>query len=140
MKRLVLLILPLALLLAAAAPSMALAEGSTAEAGQKWVDNADGGCKDGKCGKARERHQDGAAFRVYSMLTGKTVDELKKTCETQKLTIWQLAEREGRLNALKDRLVSAHSAGLDEMVKGGVLTEEQRGRIISHLKEELDKK
>lgn len=190
MKRLKLLVLPLALLLVIVFPGAALAAGNTTEVEQKWIDfqkavtdqmvkdgkmtrqdadvrvkefqtrfaespgdsiyeffagkhaprsGPEGGCKDGKCRGGRER-LDGAALRVYSMLSGKNVEELKKACAESGVTIWELAKKEGRLELLKSKLTAAHTAGLDAMVKSGVLSDQKRISILERLKVELDKK
>lgn len=151
MKRIRLIILPAALALMLAIPQTAAAAGNTANGRLKWVDcrkaaidqtaaenPPQGGCKDGKC-KGMHR-EDEAAFRIYSVLTGKTADELKKACAKDNLTIWQLAKKEGKLDALKTRMLNVKAASLDELVKGGVMTDEERNRILTHIKDELDKK
>lgn len=102
----------------------------------KGVPGGKGGCKDGKC----VRGADGAAFHVYSVMTGKSVDELKDACKKSNQTIWQLAKKEGKLDVLKSRILSVHAASLDELVKGGVMSDEQRTKILSRMKSELDKK
>jgi hypothetical protein len=96
------------------------------------------GCGDGKCKPAPRGEE--AAFRVYSLLTGKSVESLKKACADGKLTIWELAKKEGKSDALKEKLLAARAASLDALVKAGVMTQEERDRILSHIKEELDKK
>lgn len=93
------------------------------------------GCKDGK-----HRGLDEGAFRVYSAMTGKTLDDLKKTCSDGNQTIWQLAQKDGKLDALKSKILTAHGASLNELVKGGMMTEEQRTKILSRMKSELDQK
>jgi len=98
-------------------------------------------CKDCKEKKSHGRGiDDGADFRVYSMMTARSVEELKRACESGKLTIWELAKRDGKLDALKAKLLEGHAAGLDALVKGGVMTAEQRSKILEHLKDELGKR
>jgi polyhydroxyalkanoate synthesis regulator phasin len=96
-----------------------------------------GGCKDGRC---RAGGLDNGAFHVYSVMTGKAVDDLKSACTSGNLTIWQLAKKEGKLDALKARILAAQTASLNELVKGGVMTDEQRTKILERMKSELDKK
>lgn len=190
MKRLRLLVLPIALMLAMALPGTALAAGNTTEVEQKWIDfqkavtdqmvkdgtltrqdadarvkefqakfaespgdsiyeffadkhaprrGPEGGCKDGKCRGGKER-LDGAAYRVYSMLTGRNVDELKKATVESGQTIWELARNEGKLELLKSKLTTAHTSGLDAMVKSGVLSDQKRINILERLKNTLDSK
>lgn len=100
---------------------------------------ADGGNRDWKDRKKSARVED-AGFRVYSMMTGKTAEDLKKACASGNMTIWQLAKKEGRLEDLKARILEAEAAGLDAFVKGGVMTQEQRSRMLEHVKSELDSK
>jgi hypothetical protein len=101
-------------------------------------DPGKGGCKDGKC--ARNSPVDDAGFRVYSMMTGKTVDALQAQCTDAGATIWGLAKQEGKLDALKKKIYDAQAAGLDALVKGGVMADEQRQNILKHLQGELDGK
>jgi hypothetical protein len=73
-------------------------------------------------------------------MTGKTVESLQKACSDGKMTIWQLAKKDGKLDALKSRIISARTASLDELVKGGLMSDDERNKILSHIKDELDKK
>jgi polyhydroxyalkanoate synthesis regulator phasin len=98
-----------------------------------------GNCKDGKCNKGRT-DRDGAAMRVYSMLTGKSVDDVQKACASGNLTVWQLAKNEGKLDALKSKLLSTQTASLDVLVKGGIMTDQQRTSIVDKIKDELSRK
>jgi hypothetical protein len=97
-----------------------------------------GDCGDGKCKKTHRGEE--AAFRVYSLLTGKPVETLKKACADGKLTIWELAKKDGKLDALKEKLIAARAASLDALVKAGVMTQEERDRILVHIREELNEK
>lgn len=94
-------------------------------------------------GQEGNRHDrvgnDEAAFRVYSLMTGKSVEDLKKTCGGS-TTIWELAKKEGKLAGLKTRIYNTQAAGLDALVKGGIMTDQQRTKILVHVKGELDKK
>lgn len=94
--------------------------------------------------KAKRPHgkgyDDGAAFRVYSMISGRTVEELKNACDTGGLTIWELARRDGKLDALKTRLLEGNAAALDALVKSGIITPEQKAKILGHIGEELNKR
>lgn len=148
MKRIGLFILPAALAVAMLIPQTALAAPRTAGANQSEMQftaaqtqaltpPADG-CKDGK--RKGAHRGDEAAFRVYSAITGKSVDDLKKACESGNTTIWQLARKEGKLDALKTKLLNIRAASLDALVKGGVMTDEERDKILAHIKDELDKK
>jgi polyhydroxyalkanoate synthesis regulator phasin len=187
MKRIQLVVLPLALALMLMLPATAFAAGNTTDVEQKWVDfqkavtdqmvkdgkmtrqqadaqvkefqtkfaestgdsiyqffaekhqGGNGPCKDGKCGKGHPNRED-AALRVYSMLTGKSVDDLQKACSSANMTIWQLAQKEGKLDDLKSKLINTQSASMDVLVKGGMMTAEQKNKIIDKIREELNKK
>lgn len=106
------------------------------------VDPPNAGCKDGKCKQKEHRvrgaNAENSAFRIYSMMTGRSVDDIQKACADMGVSIWKLAGQEGRLQALKDKLIAGHALGLDSMVKSGVLSEQQRDEFINRLKQKLD--
>jgi polyhydroxyalkanoate synthesis regulator phasin len=101
-------------------------------------DKRPGDCKDGTC-KSGHRG-DGAAYRAYSAMTGKTVESLQSACSDGKTTIWDLAKKEGKLDELKSKILSARTASLDALVQGGLMTQDERNKILARIKEELDKK
>jgi hypothetical protein len=145
MKRIKLLVLPMLLAAMLVAPQAALASGNTPAPEptgfQKMPPDREpppGGCGDGKCRTSNRGEE--AAYRVYSLITGKSVESLKKACADGKLTIWELAKKEGKLDALKEKLLNARAASLDALVKAGMMTQEERDRILSHIREELDGK
>jgi hypothetical protein len=149
MKRTRLLITAAVLAAMALAPQAAFAAGQpggarqvdsqlTAAAQALTPDPPREGCKDGDCKGLHGR--DNVAFRIYAAMTGKPVEDLRKACEDGKTTIWQIAKKDGKLEALKAKLLEVRAASLDALVKGGAMTQEERDRILAHIRDELDKK
>lgn len=101
--------------------------------GKKTDDCKDGTCKQGHRG-------DGAAYRAYAAMTGRTVESLQSACADGKTTIWELAKKDGKLDELKSKILSARTASLDALVQGGLMTQDERNKILARIKEELDKK
>ncbi len=119
------------------AAGVTLADSACYEAGAPPCDNCERDKQKRPHGKGFD---DGAALRVYSMITGKTVEELKNACDTGKLTIWELARRDGRLDTLKTKLLEGNTAALDALVKSGIITSEHKTKILEHIRDELGKR
>lgn len=133
MKRFTRLILALLL---TAMPLTALAAGGSCPAMSPCMDPGED--HPGKHGPGCRG--DHAALNAYAALTGKPVESLRKTCEEGKMTVWELAKKEGKLDALKNKILTARTASLDALVQGGLMTQEERDKILSHMTDELNKK
>lgn len=63
---------------------------------------------------------------VYGEMTGRTEEQVLSGAAEAGMDTWGLAEKEGRLDELRERVLSAVTASLDKMVEEGTITEGQK--------------
>ena len=86
----------------------------------------------------REKGKEGAIMRLYAQITGNSAQNIASSCEKDKISIWELARREGRADELKKRLLTLASANLDKKVSEGVLTKQQRDEALKKISNALN--
>lgn len=75
---------------------------------------------------------------LYAKMTNRTSEDVMKACKDGKMTVWQLAQNEGKLDMLKDAVMKAKTDRLDQMVKDGKITAEKRDEMLKRMKEWLE--
>lgn len=93
-------------------------------------------CKE-HCG---HRGKEGMVIKVYAEMTNRSAEDVKKACDASKLTIWQLAKREGKLDELKTTIIEKKTARLDMLVKEGKISQQKRDEKLKRLQDMLDQK
>ncbi len=84
----------------------------------------------------REHGKRGA--ETYAKLTNRSIEDVLKLCKSGNITVWQLAQKEGKLDVLKDAVMKDKTAKLDKLVKEGRITSQQRDEMLKRMKEWMD--
>lgn len=75
---------------------------------------------------------------LYARMTNRSPEDILKLCENQKISIWELAEKEGKLEQLKDALLNAAKEKLSQMVKEGKITQQEMDKKLEQMKKRLN--
>ena len=94
-----------------------------------------------RCGskKSCKADREDMLAKDYAKLTGRSLDEIKKACQDAGITVWQLAEKEGKLDSFKSSVLTGLTTRLDEMVKQGKLTAQQRDEKLRQIQDKFGK-
>lgn len=76
----------------------------------------------------------------YAQVTGRSKLDTLRACDKEKLTVWQMAKKEGRLDALKAKVINDTETRLNSLINEGKLNKEKRDEMLKKLKDYLDKK
>jgi hypothetical protein len=71
---------------------------------------------------------------TYGEMTGRTEDEVLAAAEKAGMTAWGLAEQEGKLDELKQKVQEKVEASLKQMVSKGTITQAQSDAYLSWVK------
>lgn len=89
-------------------------------------------------GKAkRERGSEGKIVRLYAKLTGRDEQAVRQACEQNKISVWELARREGNSENLKSQVLSIATQNLDQKVLEGAMTRQQREEVLRKIADSL---
>jgi ribosomal protein S20 len=90
--------------------------------------------------KAEQMRQRQEKFiKIYSELTGKSIDEIKTECEKQDKNVWQLAHAQGNLTRFKEAVLAQAKADIELKVKEGKVTKEKGEEILKRITEHINK-
>ena len=87
---------------------------------------------EGKCRKMKKKLAD-----LYARLTNRSQEEIIKLCESSNMSVWQLAQKEGNADKLKDAMLSAAREKLLQMVKEGKMTQQEMDKKLEQMKNRL---
>lgn len=85
----------------------------------------------------RERGSEGKIVRLYAQLTNRDEQTVRKACQQQGVSVWELARREGNSETLKNKVISLAASNLDQKVNQGVMTRTQRDEALRKITESL---
>lgn len=85
----------------------------------------------------RERGSEGKIVRLYAKLTGREEQAVRQACEQNKISVWELARREGNSENLKSQVLSIATDNLDQKVNQGIMTRQQREEALHRIAESL---
>lgn len=78
------------------------------------------------------------AAETYGKLTNRSAEDVMKLCKDGNMTVWQLAQKEGKLDMLKEAVMKDKTEKLDKLVKEGRITSQQRDEMLSRMKEWME--
>lgn len=99
-----------------------------------------------KDGFDRRRHGNGHGGRfhqeiatLYGQMTNRTMEDVLKACADHKMSVWQLAEKEGNLQNLKTAFMAHVKEKLSQMVKDGKISQEEMQNKLDRMQKKSAK-
>lgn len=88
----------------------------------------------------RSQKFDARAVDIYAKLTNRSKEDVLKDCEAKKMTIWQLAKSEGKLEDLKNAILSNVKVKFSQLVKDGKMTQQEMDNKLQKIQNKLNSK
>jgi polyhydroxyalkanoate synthesis regulator phasin len=88
--------------------------------------------------KADKCHKmQGRVAALYARMTNRNQEEIEKLCKNAKISVWELAEKEGKLNQLKEALLNEAKDKFSRLVKEGKMTQQEMDKKLEQIKKRL---
>ena len=71
-----------------------------------------------------------AVIESYAEITGEDIETILQTCRENECSIWKLAEKNGVLEELKEKMLAQFTEKLDNAIEKGKLTQEKADAIL----------
>jgi hypothetical protein len=79
----------------------------------------------------------GRVAALYARMTNRNQEEIEKLCKNAKISVWELAEKEGKLNQLKEALLNEAKDKFSRLVKEGKMTQQEMDKKLEQIKKRL---
>lgn len=74
---------------------------------------------------------------VWAKISDQSLKNVLKQCETTGKSVWQLAEKEGKLKDLNEAVITELDKMLNKMIKKGIITSSQKEEALNKIKKEF---
>lgn len=75
---------------------------------------------------------------AWARITGQDPQEVRKICREGNTTVWELAEKAGRQDELKQTIIELSTQKLDTLIAEGRITKEQKSKVLDMLTKQLE--
>lgn len=86
---------------------------------------------------SRNKNMNTLPAAIYSRITNQSLRKVIKECKDSNITVWQLAQNQGKLDELKQEFIAELKNIMDKLVEKGMMSSQQRQEALDKIIETI---